>query len=492
MVRLEGEVAEAQTALLAKIPDADIESARSALKQLLVARGRTYDDLEAHRALFSPIRRIPPELLGEIFFHCLPAETYIRPSAKEYPLLFTQISSTWRAVALATPALWTSLAVNLSTESCTPALPLIHTWLARSGSCLLSFYIVDTIRKDEQEPHMTTSASVLALYAPHYNRWQNVRLEYLDWRVDTGFAALLPCADPPRALESLHLARDFWRPNERAQLSLMLSAPRLRDCTWISNTDLGKTFHASFPQLSRLFLERPLVQEDFMHILGEGANLEACQFFVLASSPLERAPGEVVLRHNLRSLDITADLFGRLFAQLELPHLTDFSVRRFDVVPHHVSVWPHAAFLSLLARSGCVLRGLSLTDMDVSPAEMREVLRAAAVRGSLERLVLWNDRRMKHTIVDDEVLRLLTWAHAEEQVCPRLASVKFWGCQTATDGRVADMVQSRWRPQSPPGGTGPRLLDLAFFVLDATRHPEDLRRLDELNAARAGITVVGP
>ncbi|KAJ7650062.1 hypothetical protein FB45DRAFT_1050144 [Roridomyces roridus] len=518
MIRIEDQVAEArrnlddmiqnraqavadsglETGLLDHL-DAEIEGARSVLKHLLTERDETRDDLEVHRALLSPIRRVPPEVLGEIFMHCLPSDTYITPAADQFPLLLTQISSNWRSVALATPALWTSIAVKLSTTACTPQLPLVEEWIARSGSCLLSFQIAESIRKDYYEAGMITSSSVLELYAPHYNQWQNIRLEYMDWRIDTGFASL-PCAEPPKMLESLHLARDFWRPNERDQLSLMLSAPRLRDCTWISNTDLGKTFHAPFPQLSRLFLERPLISDDFMHILREGVNLEACQFFVLASSASNLPPVSstatpeiLVLRHNLRSLDITADLFGRLFTQLELPNLTEISIRRFDIVPHHVSVWPHAEFMALLARSKCELEMLSLTDMDITPGDMVDCLRYTSP--TLERLVLANDRRMKHTIVDDEVLDLLTYGRGTEEICPKLSFVKFWGCQTSTDGKVADMVESRWKPRDAFMGDAQafagRSLNLAFFMLDGAKHPEDLRRLDELNVGRVGITVVG-
>ncbi|KAJ7158553.1 hypothetical protein C8R46DRAFT_1354515 [Mycena filopes] len=466
--------------------DADIEGARSVLKGLLTEREDTHETLEAHRALLSPIRRIPPEVLGEIFFHCLPRDTFVQPSATRAPLLLTQISSNWRSVALATPALWTSLAINLSIRSCLPNLALIQAWLARSGSRPLSFHIAESIRKDYYEEGMVTVGTVLELYAPHYQRWQRIRLECQDWRIDTGFAKL-PCNEPPRALESLHLLRDFWRADEQEQLSLMLSAPRLRECHWVSNTDLGG-FNAPFPQLSKLFLERPLEADEFMHILSEGRNIESCQFFVLVSPTstlaLPAAPpvAPSVLRHNLRSLDLTADLFSRVFNQLELPSLTHISIKRFDFTP----VWPHKDFMSLLKRSKCALESLSLTDTDMTPEQMIEFLRHASP--TLEKLILTSDRRLRHTIVNDDVLRLLTWTpgSAGPPVCPRLSMVKFWDCHTSTDGVLADMIESRWKGRD--GGPN-RVLSIAFVMLDST-HVEDLRRLDVLNADRIGISIL--
>ncbi|KAJ7170863.1 hypothetical protein C8R43DRAFT_981335 [Mycena crocata] len=499
MEQLEVEVAEAQAALESMVQrrvqvaeesdpssgaldkaDADIDNARSVLKGLLTERAVALEALEAHRALLSPIRRIPPEVLGEIFIHCLPRDIYVAPSVEHCPLLLTQISSNWRCVALATPALWASIAVNVSVKprtpngihnSCIPKLPLIQAWIARSGSCPLSFRIEESIQKDYLPANYCDEG------------------EYQDWRIDTGFAKLSRDM-PPQSLESLHLARDFWRSNEQDQLSLMLSAPRLRDCTWISNTDLG-TFHAPFPQLAKLFLERPLKAEDFMHILSEGANLESCQFFVLASSGSNLTPPVIpfVLRHNLRSLDLTADLFGRLFSQLELPHLTELSVKRFNNVPHLAPVWPHKEFMLFLMRSKCMLEVLSLYDMDITPQELMDCLRYTST--SLETLTLSNDRRMGHKIVNDDVLRLLTWKPAtgdsqQVNLCPCLSMVKIYYCQATSDGLLADMVESRWKACD---GGPTRLLSIAFFMLDST-HVEDLRRLDTLNEERIGVSIL--
>ncbi|KAJ6532010.1 hypothetical protein B0H19DRAFT_1005659 [Mycena capillaripes] len=513
MEQLEGEVAEARAALKSMIErraqvveesgpssnvldkfDADIEGAQSVLKGLLAEREQTHEALEAHRALLSPIRRIPPEVLSEIFIQCLPQDTkfvkFVKASVTDCPLLLTQVSSNWRCVALATPLLWSSITVNLSVKSCLPNLPLIKAWIARSGSCPLSFHIAESILKDYYDNSgIITSAAILDLYVPYYHRWQNIRLEYQDWRIETGFSKL-PRDMAPQSLESLHLARDFWHPNEFDQLSLMLSAPRLRNCTWVSNTDLG-TFRAPFPQLTTLFLERPLIAEDFMHILREGVNIESCQFFVLAAagSSLDPPAVPVVLRHNLRRLNLTADLFGRLFNELELPCLTHLSVRRFDNVPHPAApVWPQKEFMSLLMRSKCSLESISLSDMDISPDQMIDCLRHTSA--TLEKLILSNDHRRRHTILNDDVLRLLTWAPntggSQLSVCPRLSTVKFWNCHSSTDGVLADMVESRW--QARDGGPT-KLLSMAFLMLDCN-HVEDLRRLDMLNKERIGITIV--
>ncbi|KAJ7067122.1 hypothetical protein C8F01DRAFT_1120361 [Mycena amicta] len=427
MEELQAEITHAQAALDALLADAEseaspeIESTRAILTGLLRERETTYQALEAHRKLLSPD--------SEIFLHCLPKDgPYVQVAVNRCPLLLMRVSSSWREVALSTPALWTSMTVNISTTSCLPNMTLIKTWLGRSGSCPLSLHITESIQKDYYDEGMLTAASILELYTPHYHRWRSVRLEYQDWRIDTGFSKL-PCdTGPPRALESLHLARDFWPTDEETQLSLLL------------NTDLG-TLSVPFPNLRRLFLERPLVREDFMRILSEGASIDVCQFFVLASSG----------------------------SNLELPLLTNLSVRRFDNVPHPTPVWPHQQFMSFLTRL------ISMSDIDITPSEM-------------SKLILTNDRRMRHTIIDDDVLRLLTWAEGSDCVCPRLAMLKFWDCQKTSDGVLADMIESRWKPRAVDG-LG-RLLNIAFFMLEEANHPEDMERLSALNDERIGITIL--
>ncbi|KAF7327979.1 hypothetical protein MKEN_00378300 [Mycena kentingensis (nom. inval.)] len=446
---------------------------RLVLAELLRQRDATHETLEAHRALLSPIRRIPPEILGEIFLHTLRGE---RVAAKDCPLLLLQVSSSWRAVALSTPALWASVSVEITAEHCCPRIELVETWLGRSGSCPLSFSIKDSVQRDYCKEGTPMTAQILALYAPHYHRWQNVRLAQRDWRMDTGFSKLPTHTGPPMALESLDLARDFWASDEQKKLSVLLSAPHLRSCTWISNEDID-TISVALPQLRRLFLERPLKREQFFRTLKDGANIAACRFFVLAAgTPAEVSKALPILNHNLSSLDLTADLFGRLFSQLELPRLVTLAVRRFDNVPHSTPVWPHKELMALLARSRCALEDITLQDMDITPVELCGLLRF--VSSSLTKLQLTNDHRMRHTVVDDDVLRLLTG----DAVCPRLKTLRIWDCQTSTDGVMADMVESRWLP--------PRALNMVFCLLKEADHPIDRMRLDALNKERIGITLL--
>ncbi|KAF8519492.1 hypothetical protein BU17DRAFT_47684, partial [Hysterangium stoloniferum] len=68
----------------------------------LVQDNKLADDLVVGRA---HIQRLAPELLGEIFLHCVPLP--VEPISYQYaPLLLLHVSHYWRDVAKGTPQLW--------------------------------------------------------------------------------------------------------------------------------------------------------------------------------------------------------------------------------------------------------------------------------------------------------------------------------------------------------------------------------------------------
>ncbi|KAJ7652517.1 hypothetical protein DFH06DRAFT_1206287 [Mycena polygramma] len=56
-----------------------------------------------------PVLSIPPEILSQIFFACLPSHGRVRPSPLTPPLTLAQVCSYWREIALSSCQLWSSL-----------------------------------------------------------------------------------------------------------------------------------------------------------------------------------------------------------------------------------------------------------------------------------------------------------------------------------------------------------------------------------------------
>ncbi|KAJ7689574.1 hypothetical protein B0H17DRAFT_1011977 [Mycena rosella] len=149
------EVAEIQT-LLAEPTlrlqhlDAEIADLQMALDKLIEQRVELSDYVDAHRDLISPARRLPLDIIQEIFIACLPTHRNCVMSAAEAPVLLGRICSSWRAITLSTPRLWASVHIveplphhegyspAASTDKLEPRLETTRTWLGRSGQCPLS------------------------------------------------------------------------------------------------------------------------------------------------------------------------------------------------------------------------------------------------------------------------------------------------------------------------------------------------------------------
>ncbi|KAJ7359310.1 hypothetical protein DFH08DRAFT_408218 [Mycena albidolilacea] len=112
------------------------------IRELSAQRDQIQAYIEPYRALISHPRRLPVDILREIFVACLPANRNAVMSAREAPLLLCRISSAWRTVALSTPRLWASLHAPLDyiLENEPRKLAVIE-WLQCSGAAPISLSV---------------------------------------------------------------------------------------------------------------------------------------------------------------------------------------------------------------------------------------------------------------------------------------------------------------------------------------------------------------
>ncbi|KAF8138028.1 hypothetical protein K438DRAFT_1543783, partial [Mycena galopus ATCC 62051] len=108
---LDKEVLEIQALLvepLSRLQSLDnrIAELQNAIDELAKKRATVSAYVDAHRALISPIRRFPLDMLQEIFVACLPTHRNCVMSATESPVLLGRICSSWRTISLSTPRLW--------------------------------------------------------------------------------------------------------------------------------------------------------------------------------------------------------------------------------------------------------------------------------------------------------------------------------------------------------------------------------------------------
>ncbi|KAJ7123583.1 hypothetical protein C8R44DRAFT_670182, partial [Mycena epipterygia] len=79
------------------------------MDSLEAERASLSSHLAQNNAILSPLRRTPPEVLGEIFSWTSPSVNVFKQGdfgIADSPWVLTHISGHWRAVAHSTPSLW--------------------------------------------------------------------------------------------------------------------------------------------------------------------------------------------------------------------------------------------------------------------------------------------------------------------------------------------------------------------------------------------------
>ncbi|KAJ7513056.1 hypothetical protein B0H11DRAFT_1843504 [Mycena galericulata] len=150
------------------------------IQDLSAQRDETQEYIDAHKALLSPVRRLPPDIVQEIFTACLPTQRNAVMSAREAPLLLTCICRAWRALALSTPVLWASLHLPLEfIFDRSPAPAQVRQWLARSGRCALSLSIVGARNMEQwEEDYADEVDGVLQALDECADRWHSIDLSF--------------------------------------------------------------------------------------------------------------------------------------------------------------------------------------------------------------------------------------------------------------------------------------------------------------------------
>ncbi|KIJ15882.1 hypothetical protein PAXINDRAFT_11459 [Paxillus involutus ATCC 200175] len=333
-------------------------------RRLLEKRKHIVASMEAHQAFISCIRRLPPEILGEIFIQCLPPHPHIKPSSRAAPLLLTRICRGWRQVAFSTPRLWCSL------ELWWPRLPRIqqesqfyHHWLSRARSCPLSLAVdASCYRRDVRAYEVTESLQ------PYTSQVARLLLAF-----DEVTAPELLLKDVPM-LEHLTLRGwlGHWHPR---RISITQPQPRLRSLTIISkpfSPGVLSFFDPGWANLTRVevsLLSRPAESNlgVFWTLLQLCPNLE--DFIFSSVQEHNDAPTCPLLQHpKLSSLDVVVvSNVGCLVKSLILPNLRHLKISSVNPIP---ATWRQEEFKAFLSLSRCPLETLKIVDrMQVSVEE---------------------------------------------------------------------------------------------------------------------------
>ena len=502
----------------------EIEEGQLQLRRLLEQRKNISEQLDLHRDQLSPIRKVPPEIIRIIFLfwasdrHVLQSPTHVSPN------VLTGVCVAWKNIALGMPEIWSLILVEIRKRKFYPDKRTVEMWIERSGTSALSFSIEERdalfhsshagadqiLLRPSEHPAESPVASMLDLFIPHLSRWQKVRLTYTDGPRIVGFPSL-PMDITYPLLEELYLDKRYCCSQDVDCIkSMIVSAPRLHSVSWLSQESY-RTFTFPWEQLTHLSLRPDISLYEGLHILAICPHLKSLELRHFFPMFLVDGGDDPFVHNTLERLYLsTAGNLGAFFDRVTLPALNDLSLSEVDrLIATALGMfyrWPQSQFLAFLLRSGCTIKQFIIQECDISAEEIAECLVHPQISQSLGSLSV-TENRQENLCVTDEVLRRLTYTPPvvslekvlgsgddqlventpSETICPNLTTIKLWGCISAQDGKVADMVESRWLYRTDGGPVMQLRTAVIGFYPDAC-HTEDWARLESLNVERFGIT----
>ncbi|KAF9042249.1 hypothetical protein BJ165DRAFT_1529684 [Panaeolus papilionaceus] len=405
------------------------------LGRVLMRRDALKKNLEAYRPILSPIRRLPPDILGEIFYHSL--ATHRNPSmhASEAPLLLTRVCRSWKAVAVSTPKLWSRLYIpfpyhfrrrfeNLGADEIdiderehifNLRLEALDVWLDRSGAHPLSLSMKCS---DTKLPHESPNFSqiqkpgeyalkILSVTAKHSPRWQDIEL-HMPMDVLEHFQGLVNVDQLP-LLTKFRAIFEERLDDDKADIKWLLT-PSLQYLSLKADFHPWQSFATSvhWCSLTYLCLHSPISPRLAADILVQCEQLEDCSLSLLRLWYRRQSDEDTITVDNihlpkLKSLMIDGDgLYGRLYLcnRIVAPELENIFYYSSQPSPtrrrrssdssaqsasrERDSESPLSPLQTLLNRSKSVKK-LSFNPRGLSDTEVQQVLQAAS---SVETLLI--------------------------------------------------------------------------------------------------------
>ncbi|KAF8955981.1 hypothetical protein BDZ97DRAFT_1853913 [Flammula alnicola] len=447
---------------------AAMERNKAEYRELFSQHEELTREIEEYRALISPVRRLPIDILQEIFCHCLPTEHNALMSHHDAPVLLARICSSWRSIALSTPELWSSIHIpvppfsrsrffyrNYDEEAYkTDTINLVakrsaaaREWLARSCACPLSISLHDA---DASGGNKTHCDALLAPFMPFSSRWKSLSL--MTSAINLKPVANLAAADVP-LLESLTLTiinttpPMHWLPDSSPNVitclkSGVIRAPHLRQVSFIRIFEEFATFPLNWAkglaENMTIYKIAPLlvmckqlveVRLEISHMLGQDAGT-----LLISSISLPH-----LLTLSMHDCGVGVSWF---FDLLQVPLLEHFEYHT------EASAGPMAGVLGLLSRTGDTLRSI-VTDFQIfTKSEFTEALQHCHSLVSLSNNYAHPvDMASQHDLVqcfDDEFLELLNTTNGD-YILRELEVLECFSPAGFSDAALLAFIKSRSR-----------------------------------------------
>ncbi|KAJ6459678.1 hypothetical protein C8R45DRAFT_1030705 [Mycena sanguinolenta] len=274
--------------------------------------------IDPHKALMSPMRRIPDDILREIFLACLPTEHVATIDNREAPLLLARICRRWRALAHSIPLLWASIHIPPLQSNLLPKLrPVIEQWLERSGARPLK---IDVFEDSLYESHSISMVQTVSPRLHHLVLQADLQVVLPILRLDSKSLPLL---------EGIHLFSRGMLPStgDGDEINLF-RVPSLTDVALIGVVVAGGplSLPLQWGKLTNLelrsFQEGALNGSDALEVLRRCVNLRRCYFELNDPDSSISSNTSLITLPHLHTLIFTGYFqFSRRIPDLVIPKL---------------------------------------------------------------------------------------------------------------------------------------------------------------------------
>ncbi|KAJ7665888.1 hypothetical protein DFH06DRAFT_1040588 [Mycena polygramma] len=450
--------------------DDEIADLQKAIEKLAEERDSLGAYVEAHKALISPARRLPLDIIQEIFVACLPTHRNCVMSALEAPVLLGRICSAWRAISLSTPRLWASLHIaeptfyvdsagdtSLSFEQkVEQRLELAKIWLDRSGSCPLSISLQSARQfVPQRDIALQSSRQFIEALIPFASRWQQINFTI---PVSTLLSIISRLEADTPLLETITFHTEFHLPvSGRCGAFGILRGPRIRSFSVPAAIFVPDLLPLGWSQLTNLSIGESLgdglMGETILRTLSCCPELRRCRLVVndfhpatgmLVPSLTSGHPGvELPFLHTLQLHfgTMVYPAVSLLFERLSFPQLHTFTLRG----PTNVQTANESnpALIAFLMRSTC-LESLDIDCGLLSKPSLLECLRA--LPSTIHQLQLRSIRsgwEPQQNSLDDDVLAALTPAPNSAAACSDLRHLSLQNVCDITDAAILRFITAR-------------------------------------------------
>ncbi|KAJ7147741.1 hypothetical protein C8R43DRAFT_953093 [Mycena crocata] len=412
--------------------DSQISRQREQLDRLEAQRNAVSNHLARNKSVLSPLRRIPPELLSEIFSWTLPSILTARRrdklSVNDPPWILGHISSHWRAVAHSTPSLWSLVTVNYTGSPDDPIgaypLPMLEAQIGRAQTLKIHFYA-------SQRCAAFPQIQMFGFLAKHASRWEELSLSLTSQLVPL----LATIRDRVPSLCRLWLQWDAPESQEGVgSIDCFESAPSLVD-VGVYNEYRHVPVLLPFHQLTRYHLDAPWATHE--EILRLTKNLIEARIDIRFDQTPWPDTSDIIELPSLRRLYISEPT---ILDYIRVKHLQELAVwMNKEDGPDMLS-----NLEALLVRSSCSLSRLCLKGLPTAHTTAEILNKVPSI---VELGIIINESSSTEEV--NTLMANFTVSDVEgaTPVAPQLAYM-FFGCDNTSSidyGLYLEMVTSRWK-----------------------------------------------